>query len=162
VLKQRITIARVLLHYYPILPVIVETDASDFAVGVVLSQKKGRVQPVASYSRKMTATELNYDIHDKEMFAIVSSFKEWRRYLEGAEHSFLVFSDHKKLEYFTTTKVLNCHQARCPQELASYNFNVVYHPGNLNGKPDALSRQPEYRPENKDSSENGFNKYHLY
>jgi hypothetical protein len=55
----------------------------------------------------MTATELNYDIHDKEMLAIVSAFNEWRRYLEGAEQSILVFSDHKNLEYFTTTNVLN-------------------------------------------------------
>jgi hypothetical protein len=56
----------------------------------------------------MTATELNYDIHDREMLAIVSSFKEWRRYLEGAEHSILVFSDYKNLEYFSMMEVLNC------------------------------------------------------
>jgi hypothetical protein len=60
----------------------------------------------------MIATELNYDIHDKEILAIVSAFKEWRRYLEGAEHYILVFSDHKNLEYFTITKVLNYCQAR--------------------------------------------------
>jgi hypothetical protein len=74
---------------------------------VVLSQQENRVQPVAFYSRTITATEYNYDIYDKEMSAIVPAFKEWRRYLEGAEHSILVFSDHKNLEYFTTTKVLN-------------------------------------------------------
>jgi hypothetical protein len=82
-------------------------DATDFAIGVGLSQKDDRDQPVAFYSRTMTATELNYDIHEKEMLAIVSSFKEWRRYLEGTEHFILVFSDHKNLEYFTTTIVLN-------------------------------------------------------
>jgi hypothetical protein len=60
----------------------------------------------------MSATELIYDIHNKEMLAIVSSFKEWRRYLEGAEHSILVFSDYKNLQYFTTTKVLNRRQPR--------------------------------------------------
>jgi hypothetical protein len=58
----------------------------------------------------MRAIELNYDIHDKEMLTIVSSFKEWRKYLEGAEHSILVFSDYKNLKYFTTTKVLNYHE----------------------------------------------------
>jgi hypothetical protein len=132
--------APVLHHYDPTLPIIVEMDASDFAIGAVLSQKEDRVQPVAFYSRKMTATELNYDIHDKEMLAIVSAFKEWRRYLEGAEHPILVFSDYKNLEYFTTTKVLNHCQARWAQELAGYDFKIVYCPGNLNGKPDALSR----------------------
>ena len=155
-LKQRFTTAPVLRHYDPTLPIIVETDASDFAIGAVLLQKEDRVQPVAFYSRKMTATELNYDIHDKEMLAIVSAFKEWRRYLEGAEHPILVFSDHKNLEYFTTTKVLNRRQARWAQELAGYDFKIVYRPGNLNGKPDALSRRPEYRPEKGDSSENGL------
>jgi hypothetical protein len=57
----------------------------------------------------MTATELNYDIHDKEMLAIVSLFKEWRRYLKGAEHPTPVFSDYQNLEYFTMMKVLNHH-----------------------------------------------------
>jgi hypothetical protein len=57
----------VLWHYDPILPIIVETDASDFAIGAVLSQKEDRVQPVALYSRKMTPTELNYDIYNQEI-----------------------------------------------------------------------------------------------
>jgi hypothetical protein len=73
-------------------------DASDFAIGAVLSQKEDGVQPVTFYFRKMTARELNYDIHNKEILAIVSSVKEWRRYQEGAEHSILVFEDYKNLE----------------------------------------------------------------
>jgi hypothetical protein len=111
-LNQRFTTALVLQYYDPTLSNIVETDASDFAIGAVLSQKDDRLQPVAFYSKKMIITELNYDIHNKEMLAIVSAFKEWRRYLEGAEHSILVFSFHSNLEYFTTTKALNCCQAR--------------------------------------------------
>jgi hypothetical protein len=99
--------APVLQHYDLILPIIVEADASDFVIGAVRLQKEDRVQPVALYSRKLTAIELDYDIYDTEMLAIVSSFKEWRRYLEGAEQSIVVFSDYKNLEYFTTTKVLN-------------------------------------------------------
>jgi hypothetical protein len=148
--------APVLDHYDPTLPIIVETDTSTFAIGAVLSQKEDRVQPVAFYSRKITATELNYDIPDKAMLAIVSGFKEWRRYLEGAEHPILVFSDYKNLEYFTTNKVLNRHQTRWAQELAGYNFTIVYRSGNLNRKPDALSRQLEYHPEKGDRGENGL------
>jgi hypothetical protein len=60
----------------------------------------------------MTATDLNYDIHNKEILAIVSAFKEWRRSLEAAEYPISVFSDHMNLEYFTTAKVLNHRQAR--------------------------------------------------
>jgi len=77
----------------------------------------------------------------------VDSFKHWRRYLEGATHQVQVFSDHQNLEYFTTTKVLNRQQARWAQELAGIDFKIYYRPGAKNGKPDALSRRSEYRPE---------------
>jgi hypothetical protein len=76
-LKQGFTMAPVLWHYDLTLPIIVETDTSYFQIRAVPSQKEYRVQPVAFYSRKMTATELNYNIHNKEMLAIVSVFKEW-------------------------------------------------------------------------------------
>ena len=58
-----------------------------------------------------------------------------------------MFSDHQNLEYFTTTKVLNRRQARWAQELAGIDFRIYYRPGTQNGKPDALSRRSEYRPE---------------
>jgi len=58
-----------------------------------------------------------------------------------------VFSDHQNLEYFTTTKILNRRQARWAQELAGIDFCIYYRPGTKNGKPDALSRRSEYRPE---------------
>jgi hypothetical protein len=81
----------------------------------------------------MRTTELNYDIHNI-MLASGSSFKEWRIYTEGAEHSILVYSDDKNVEYFTTTKVLNPSHARWAQELAGYNLKIVYSPSKLNGK----------------------------
>jgi len=124
-------------------------DASDFALGAVLSQrdKEGRLHPVAFHSRKFQPVEINYEIHDKELLAIVDAFKHWRRYCQGATHQVQVLSDHHNLEYFTTTKVLNRRQARWAQELAGIDFNIFYQPGSQNSKPDALSRHPEYRPE---------------
>jgi hypothetical protein len=77
--KTNFTTGPVLWHYDSILPMLVETDISDFAIEAVLSQTEDRVQPVVFYSRKMIAPELNYDIHDKEILAIVSPYKEWRR-----------------------------------------------------------------------------------
>jgi len=62
---------------------------------------------VAFHSRKFQPAEINYKIHDKELLAVVDSFKHWRRYCEGATDQVLVYSDHQNLEYFTTTKVLN-------------------------------------------------------
>jgi transposase InsO family protein len=148
-LKKMFTTAPILGHFNPRKECIVETDASDFALGAVLSQRgeDGKLHPVAFHSRKFSPAEINYEIHDKELLAIVDSFKLWRRYLEGAMHTVQVYSDHQNLEYFTTTKVLNRRQARWAQELAGVDFKIYYRPGTKNGKPDALSRRPEYRPE---------------
>ena len=148
-LKNRFTYAPILAHFDPQRPVIVETDASDFALGAVLSQRndENRLHPVAFHSRKFTPAEMNYEIHDKELLAIVDSFKLWRRYPEGATYQVQVFSDHQNLEYFTTTKVLNRRQARWVQELAGIDFKIYYRTGTKNGKPDALSRRSKYRPE---------------
>jgi len=148
-LKKRFTTAPILSHFDPAKPVIIETDASDFAIGAVLSQrdKENRLHPVAFHSRKFSPAEINYEIHDKELLAVVDAFKHWRRYCEGATHQVQVFSDHQNLEYFTTTKVLNRRQARWAQELAGIDFRIYYRPGTQNGKPDALSRRSEYRPE---------------
>ncbi len=157
-LKALFTSAPILRHFDSSLPIQLETDASDFAIGSVLSQPHdGRWHPVAFFSRKMDSAERNYEIHDKEMLAIVCSFKEWRRYLEGAAHQINIFTDHKNLEYFMTTKILNRRQARWAQELAAYDFKIVYRKGTSNGKADALSRRPEYRPE-EGGSDDPFDK----
>jgi len=116
-LKQRFTTAPILAHFDAARPIIIETDASDFAIGAVLSQRdeENRLHPVAFHLRKFHPAEINYEIHNKELLAIVDTFKHWRRYCEGAQHQVQVFSDHQNLEYFTTTKVLNRRQARWAQ-----------------------------------------------
>jgi hypothetical protein len=108
-LKEYFTTAPILTHFKPKHQCIVETDGSDFALGAVLSQKEDddMLHPIAYHSRKFSPAEINYEIHDKELLAVVDSFKIWRRYLEGALLTVLVYTDHQNLEYFTTTKVLN-------------------------------------------------------
>jgi len=147
-LKHWFTTAPILAHFDPKKPVIIETDTSDFALGAVLLQRseKGRLHPVAFHWRKFQPVEINYEIHDKELLAIVDAFKHWRQYCQGATHQVQVFSDDYNLEYFTTTKVLNRRQARWAQELADIDFKIYYRPGTQNGKPNALSRRSEYRP----------------
>ncbi len=153
-LKTRFTTAPILKHFDPNKTCIVETDASYFALSGILSQRhtdpatnRELLHPVAFHSQKFIPAEINYDTHDKELLAIVDSFKHWRRYVEGALHQVQDITDHNNLEYFATTKVLNRRQARWAQELAGVDFKIYFRPGRQNTKADALSRRSGYRPE---------------
>ncbi|KAG6838657.1 hypothetical protein C0991_009919, partial [Blastosporella zonata] len=74
----------------------VEADASDFAVGDILSQKsaEGDFQSVAYYSKAMQPAEQNYEVYNKELLSVVQAFEVWRPYLEGNLQVVEVFSDH--------------------------------------------------------------------
>ena len=113
-LKQRFTSAPILAHFDATLPSIIETDASDYAVGAIHSQtqKNSRVHLIAFLSRKFSPVGMNYDIHDKEVVAIVLAFQEWIHQLKSCEQQILVWTDYKNWEYFTTSKVLSRRQAR--------------------------------------------------
>ena len=85
-LKKAFTSAPILTHWIPNAQLIVETDASDYALAAILSivNKDNEVHPVAFHSRTFTAAELNYNTHDKELLAIFEAFKIWRHYLSGS------------------------------------------------------------------------------
>jgi hypothetical protein len=111
-LKEAFTTAPVLVHWQPDCPLIIETDASDYAIAGILSiHTSGDVYPIAFHSHTLSLAELNYDTHDKELLAIFEAFQIWRHYLEGAPKVIDVITDHKNLEYFATTKMLNRQQA---------------------------------------------------
>ena len=107
-LKNRLVSAPVLVHYNPKSRSQIETDASEGVIASVLSQLGSDDQwhPVSYFSKTMTPAELNYEIHDKEMLAIVRSFKQWRAELHSSPFKLYVFTDHRALEYFMTSKVL--------------------------------------------------------
>jgi len=69
----------------------------------------------------------------------------------GAPEQRVVYTDHQNLKYFHSTKLLNRRQARWAEILSEFNFKIIYHPGERNGKADALSRQvdPELEGEGK-------------
>jgi hypothetical protein len=127
-------------------PFLMECDASDYALGAVLSQEgdDGKQHPVAFYSRKLLPAEQNYEIHDKELLAIKAALQEWRHVLLGTAEPITIYSDHKSLEYFLSTKKLTRRQARWSLFLNEFNFTIKYRPGYKQGKPDALSRRPDY------------------
>jgi len=67
----------------------IEADSLDFATEAVLSQQSttdGKWHSVAFYSKSLSSVERNYEIHDKEMLAIICVLEEWRHFLEGATH----------------------------------------------------------------------------
>jgi len=126
----------------------VETDASDYPLGCIWSQFHGkRLHPVAFHSRKLSPAERNYDINDKQLLPILVAFMEWKHYLEGTEKPITVYTDHQNLQYFLTTKPWTHRPIRWAQKLFSFHFKIIYEPGAKVGKPDALSRPPEYSPE---------------
>jgi len=151
-LKELFTQDPILKIYQSGLETVVETDASDFALGACLIQRhQDGWHPVAYYSRKMTPPELNYDIYNKELLGIVAALKEWRAFLQGTEGPFVVKTDHKNLTGFLTTKELNRRQVRWAEMLAEYHFEIQHTKGTDNARADALSRKAELQNDEKPS-----------
>jgi RNase H-like domain found in reverse transcriptase len=99
ILKRSLTHTPILYIPDPILPFIITTDASGFAVGAVLQQDQGNgLQPVTFTSCKMNPTEWNYSAYKQELLAIIHAFSKWRVYLQGC--LFTLYTDHATLCHF--------------------------------------------------------------
>ena len=135
----------ILHHFDPELPTTVHADSSRFAVSGIVSQPDADsiLHPIAFWSRKCIPAKCNYDIHDREMLAIVECFKHRHHYLEGSKYPVRVRSDHKNLEIFMFTKILNCHQARWAEFLSGYDF-VLDHISGPKNPADGPSQRPDY------------------
>jgi len=146
-LKGSVTSAPVLISPDSTKPFHIEANSSDFATGAVLSQvstEDEKWHPVAFFSKSLSPVERNYEIHDKEMLAIIRALQEWRHFVEGAEHPCEILTDHKNLEYFMTAKQLNRCQAHWSLYLSRFDFTLSHRPGKSMGKPDALSRRADH------------------
>src|SRR6266540_1334427 len=108
-LKEAFTTAPVLTHWIPDRLIVIETDASNYALVAILSivTEDDQLHPIAFHSGSFSASKLNYNVHDKELFTIYRAFNIWRHYLEGSAAPIDVITDHKNLEYFAMTKLLN-------------------------------------------------------
>jgi len=125
----------------------IEVDASDYATGGVLSMEcEDRLwRPVAFLSKSLNKTERNYEIHDKEMLAIIRGLEAWRHLLEGAQTKFEIWMDHKNLEYFMKVQKLNRRQARWALYLSRFDFTLKHVAGAKMGKVDGLSRRADWK-----------------
>ena len=121
-------------------PFVLQTDASDIAVGAVLSQQdeSGHDHPVAYFSRKLLPREVRYSTVEKECLAIRLATHAFRVYLLGRE--FVIETDHRSLEWLDRLKENNARLTRWSLALQPFSFLVVYRPGLKNGNADALSR----------------------
>ena len=144
--KNAITSEPVLKIFDPELPVELETDASNFALGAQIGQRgeDGKLRPVAFYSKKLHGAELNYPIYDKEFLAIINAFKEFRHYLLGSKHKVKVYTDHKNIAHFATTQQLSGRQIRWAEYLSEFDYEIIHRKGTENGRADALSRRNDY------------------
>ena len=92
-------------------------------------------------SHSMTPPEWNYNVHDKELLAIVWCFKTWQSFLLGFALPHDVYSDHENLTYFRQAQDLTRWQAQWITYLQDYNLKIFHQKGSLNKKADLLSRR---------------------
>ena len=113
-LRTKLTTAPVLVYFDPLAPTKIETDASKYVCSGILFQQcqDGKGRPVVYRSKTILDAECNYDIHNKELLAIVQAFHELKRYTRGSPKPVLVVTDNKDLVPFITTKKLSERQAR--------------------------------------------------
>jgi len=95
---------------------------------------------VAFISKSLNEVKRNYEIHNREMLAIIRCLDEWRYLLEGAQSKFEIWSNYKNLEYFMSSQKLNYRQARWVLYLSRFDFTLKHVPGSSIGKADSLSR----------------------
>jgi len=98
--------------------------------------------------------ERNYEIHDKEMLAIIRRLESWRHLLEGAQFKFEIWTDHKNLEYFMKAQKLNKRQAQWALHLSRFDFTLKHVSGTRMGKVDGLSRRPDWKVDTDKDNKN--------
>ena len=149
--------APIFQYFDPECHIWIKTDASDYAIGGVLSQltsgtnpdgvvtkaNLGQWHPVAFFLRKMIPAETQYETHNGKLLAIVKAFKIWCHYLEKCKHKVLVLTNHNNLCYFMDNKSLSSKQVCWAQKLSRYHFQIDYRQGKANATVDALSKFPQ-------------------
>lgn len=120
-------------------PFVLTTDASDFAIGAVLSQGEiGKDLPIHFASRSLSKTEEKYSVPEKEMLAIFWALQTFRNYLYGSK--FKILTDHQPLTFTLSPKNTNAKLKRWKAYLEEHDYEIIYKPGKANVVADALSR----------------------
>ena len=124
------------------LPYIVDTDASDYGIGGVLSQCiEGTEHVIAYYSKSLNPAQQKYCTTRRELLAVVATLDHFKGYVWGPK--FLVRTDHAALVWLTNLKNIQGMLARWLAKLQQFNFDIVHRPGAQHGNADGLSRCPQ-------------------
>jgi RNase H-like domain found in reverse transcriptase len=115
-------------------------DASQYATGVILQQpdEAGRLCPVGYDSQTFNDAERGYDIHDRELLAVIQGLLAWHHLLVGSPHKIRVLMDHLNLKYYQHLQKISRRVACYLPKMAEFDFKLVYKPGTTN-KADHLS-----------------------
>lgn len=126
---------------------VIETDASEWALGMVLLQEdeEGKLHPVAYDGRKLHGAELNYPVHEKELLAIKEAIRTWDRYIDRDRFETIIITDSACLQYLNTTREYSKRLARWVAEFQQYRLTIRYRKGSENIVADAISRRPDLR-----------------
>lgn len=122
-------------------PFIIESDASDVAVGAVLVQvHEGVKRPIAFFSKKLSATQKKYAPTEKECLGVILAIEKFRHYVEGSKFS--VITDAQSLIWLKKISAEggSAKLIRWALKLQQYDFELRYRKGTLNVTADALSR----------------------
>ena len=140
-LKSALTQAPVLAYPSQNDHFVLDTDASNYGMGAVLSQKQDNSEKVVCYfSKSFSGPERKYCVTRRELLAIVMSIKHFHHYLYGRR--FTVRTDHGALRWILNFKNPEGQMARWLEILSSYDFEIVHRAGKSHSNADSLSRHP--------------------
>ena len=140
-LKRLLTASPILAFPHEQGRLVLDTDASDTGLGVVLAQEQGGTERVLAYgSRTLNKPERNYCVTRRELLAIVFGLRKFRHYLVG--RPVLVRTDHASLRWLLDFKEPEGQLARWLQIITTYDLQIEHRPGKLHGNADGLSRRP--------------------
>ncbi|KAJ1025570.1 hypothetical protein NDA18_003913 [Ustilago nuda] len=102
----------------------------------------------------MSSAEKNYEIHDKELLAVVACLTQWRHMLAGLPSQLVILTDHEALKYFKSQRCNTGRQAQWAILLADFDFILQYQPGDKGGEPGALTRRTDMQPVSEEQDHN--------
>jgi len=119
---------------------VLDTDASDYGLGAILSQRQANQEKVIAYaSRTLGKPEQKYETTRKELLAIVTGLKQFCQYLLGRH--FVIRTDHAALTWLRRTAEPMPQLARWLTFIEQFDYEIEHRPGAKHGNADGLSRR---------------------